>query len=58
MKVLKCRDVGFDCEAEVRASSEEEVLSQAAEHARQVHNTTVTPDVVDKVRQAIRDDQR
>ena len=34
MKQLRCREVGFDCDAVVRADSEEEVLRQAEAHAR------------------------
>jgi predicted small metal-binding protein len=56
-KVLRCRDVGLDCEGEIRAETEEEVLRQAAEHARTTHNMTdMPPDVVAKVRAAIRDE--
>jgi predicted small metal-binding protein len=38
MKVLKCRDVGLDCDFEIRAETEEEILKQATEHGRTVHN--------------------
>lgn len=55
MKVLRCRDVGFDCEGEIRAESEDEVMQQAAEHARQDHNTTVTPEMATQIRELIRD---
>ena len=34
MKVIRCRDVGFDCEHKIRAETEEGILNQAAEHAR------------------------
>jgi predicted small metal-binding protein len=34
---LICRDVGFDCDAVVRADSDEEVMTQVATHAREVH---------------------
>ncbi len=37
MKELHCRDVGFDCEGVIRGESEDEVMRQAAEHARQEH---------------------
>ena len=57
-KVLKCRDVGFDCDAVVRAETEEEVLQQAAAHAETVHGVTVTPEVAQGVRAEIRDDER
>jgi predicted small metal-binding protein len=56
-KVLRCKDVGFDCEGVVRADTEEEVLQQAAEHAQTVHNLKeLTEDVVEKVRAAIHDE--
>jgi len=56
-KVLKCRDVGMDCNFEVRAKTEEEILKKAAEHAKTVHNMKdKTKEVVEKVRAAIRDE--
>jgi predicted small metal-binding protein len=36
-KELRCADAGFDCDATFQADSEEEIMSQAAEHARTVH---------------------
>jgi predicted small metal-binding protein len=56
-KVVRCRDIGFDCEGVVRAETEEEVLAQVAAHAKAVHNIeTVPPEVVEKVRQVMRDE--
>jgi predicted small metal-binding protein len=41
----------------IRAETEEEVLKQAAEHARTVHNLQeMNEEVVEKVRGAIRDE--
>ncbi|HQZ37659.1 MAG TPA: DUF1059 domain-containing protein [Vicinamibacterales bacterium] len=54
MKVLKCADVGFQCEGVIRAESVDEVLRQAAAHAKQVHQVDVTPEIADKVKAAIR----
>jgi predicted small metal-binding protein len=55
-KVLRCRDVGLDCEGELRADTEEELLRQAAEHAQTAHQMKdMPPEVVAKVRAAIRD---
>jgi predicted small metal-binding protein len=55
-KVLRYRDVGLDCEGELRADTEEERLAKAAEHAQTAHNMTqIPPEVVAKVRAAIRD---
>jgi uncharacterized OsmC-like protein/predicted small metal-binding protein len=56
MKVLRCRDAGFDCEHEIRAESEEEVLRQAAEHARTVHNVEVTPEMAEQVKSLIQEE--
>lgn len=58
MKVLHCRDAGFDCEHVVRAESEEGVLSQAAEHAQAVHGVEVAPRVAAQVRRLIREENQ
>ena len=56
-KVVHCRDVGFDCDGVVRAETEEEVLQQVADHAKTIHNLeTVSDDVIEKVRQVMRDE--
>ena len=52
MKVLKCADVGFQCDGVIRAPTEEEVLQQAAAHAKQVHQLDVTPEIAEKVKAA------
>ncbi len=57
MKTLQCRDVGFDCDAVVRAETEEEVLQQAAAHAKEVHNTEVTAQMAEKIRPLIHDEK-
>lgn len=44
MKELRCKDVGFACDAVVRADTEEEVLRQGAEHARKIHGLTTIDD--------------
>lgn len=55
-KVLHCADVGFDCEGVIRAETEDEVMSQAAEHARTAHGLEeVTPEVAEQIRSQIRD---
>lgn len=56
-KVLRCRDVGLDCDFEIRAETEEEILKKAAEHAQTTHNMKeITEEIVEKVRAAIRDE--
>ncbi len=50
-KVVRCKDVGFDCDGVVKAETEEEALALVADHAKEVHNLeTLTPEIVDKVR--------
>ncbi|MEX1019134.1 MAG: DUF1059 domain-containing protein [Litorilinea sp.] len=57
-KVVYCREVGFDCEGVVRAETEDEALALVAQHAKSAHNLeTVTPEVVEKVRQVMRDEE-
>jgi predicted small metal-binding protein len=58
MKVVHCRDIGFDCEGVVRAETEEEVLRQVAEHARKVHDVEVTPELAQQVKDLIKDESQ
>ncbi|MFO7682370.1 MAG: DUF1059 domain-containing protein [Chloroflexota bacterium] len=53
MKLLRCRDIGFDCDHEIQAESEAEVLQQAAEHAQTVHQVTVTLELAEQVKTLI-----
>lgn len=58
MKTLRCRDAGFDCEGIIQAASEEEILSQAAEHAQAAHNVQVTPELAEQLKTLIEDDEQ
>ena len=53
MKQLNCSDAGFTCGAVVLAETEQEVLAMAAEHAKTVHNTTVTPEMAEQIKTLI-----
>ena len=55
-KVIHCKDAGFDCNESVRGQTEEEVLQKAAEHAKAVHNTEVTPEMAHQVRALIKEE--
>jgi predicted small metal-binding protein len=56
-KVLRCADVVGNCDFVAKGDSEEEILQQAAEHARSAHNISeITPEVAEKVTAAIRDE--
>ena len=58
MKTLKCRDVGFDCAAVMRAETEAEIMQQAAVHARTVHNLSeISEQAVAKIRTLILDER-
>lgn len=57
MKTLRCRDAGFDCDAVIRAESEAEILRQAAEHAKTVHNLSeISEKAIVKIRSLISDE--
>lgn len=54
-KELHCSDLGMSCDFKARGNSEDEVLQQAAAHARSVHQINeMTPELKEKVRSAIR----
>jgi predicted small metal-binding protein len=56
-KELRCADVVGSCNFVARGDSEQEILDQAAEHARSEHGVTeITPELAEKVRSAIRDE--
>jgi len=56
-KVVRCREVGFDCNGIMRAHTEEELLAKVAQHARTVHHLTeITDEVVKKVKSVIREE--
>lgn len=57
-KTLNCRDVGVDCDATFTGETEDEVMTQAAEHARTEHGFNEIPaELADKARGAIQDVQ-
>ncbi|QHT66534.1 DUF1059 domain-containing protein [Rhodocytophaga rosea] len=56
MKVLNCRDAGFDCNIVIMAENENEVMRQAAEHAREVHGMEVTPEMAQEIKSLIREE--
>jgi predicted small metal-binding protein len=52
------RDAGFDCKHVMRGPTEDEVMRQAGEHAKAVHNmSSISPEVAAKVRSLIRDEK-
>jgi len=53
MKLVRCRDHGFDCDFEAESESEDEVLKQAAEHLQAEHDLEVTSELAEKVQAGI-----
>ncbi|HEU4700268.1 MAG TPA: DUF1059 domain-containing protein [Gemmatimonadales bacterium] len=54
MKEMRCRDVGMDCDFVARGKDENDVMHQAAEHARTRHNLHhIPPELASRVRSAI-----
>lgn len=57
-KVVKCRDVGMDCDFVARGETDREVLKKCADHARTEHGMDSIPtEVAAKVKAAIRDEK-
>ena len=56
-KVMKCREVGMDCDFVARGESEDQIMAQAAEHARKDHGfETIPAEVAAKVKAAIHEE--
>lgn len=55
-KVLKCGDLVPGCGFEARAETEDEILKAAAAHAKEAHGLDATPELVGKVKGAIREE--
>ena len=56
-KVVRCREVGVDCDFEARGQNEDEILRQCADHARSAHGMTeIPPELAAKVRSAIHEE--
>jgi predicted small metal-binding protein len=57
MKVIRCRDVGVDCDFEARGTTVEDVMNQCGEHARTAHGMSeLSQDLLEKVKSAIHDE--
>ncbi len=54
-KVLRCGDLVKGCEFEARGT-EDDVMQQAARHAKEAHGMEVTPELASAVRGAIREE--
>ncbi len=59
VKVIHCDEVVPEsgCSHTVRGATEEEALRNAAEHAKEHGITEVTPELMEKVKAAMRDEE-
>ncbi|HEY8278076.1 MAG TPA: DUF1059 domain-containing protein [Bdellovibrionota bacterium] len=60
MKFLSCRDAGKICDYVAKGDSENEVLSDAMRHGREVHGMEeedFSPQMKEKMRSLIRDEE-
>jgi len=58
-KVLRCKDLGMNCQTEIRAETEDELMKLAAEHAEKdhgIHAASIPPSIQAMVRAAIKDE--
>jgi predicted small metal-binding protein len=57
VKVLRCRDLGLDCDHQSKGNSVEEVLQSAYAHALVAHQgLKVSPELVEQAQAAIKDE--
>jgi predicted small metal-binding protein len=58
MEVIRCRDVGVNCDFEARGQTEQEVMQQLSDHARSGHGMQEIPaELVTKVKAAIHEEK-
>jgi predicted small metal-binding protein len=56
--VVKCRDIGVDCDFTARGQNEQEVMKACAEHASKEHGMQEIPaELAAKVKAAIREEK-
>lgn len=57
MKVLRCRDVGVNCDFVARGATVEEIMQKAAAHAKVDHGmAAIPPELAEKVKASIKDE--
>ncbi len=57
-KIIRCRDVGVDCDFEARGNTVDEVLQKCREHAKTAHGISdLPPELVTRVKAAIREEE-
>lgn len=54
MKILHCRDAGFNCDAVIEGNTSEEVLAEVRRHAKQAHDLDVDSKMAAELEELIR----
>lgn len=57
MKIINCREAGFECDHIVKGETEEEVMKNGMEHAKKDHNMKeedITSEMKEKIKSIIR----
>jgi predicted small metal-binding protein len=55
VKELRCREIGFDCDAVVQGETVDEVMAQAGPHAKEAHGVNVTPEMAGQIKTLVHD---
>ncbi|MBT3142098.1 DUF1059 domain-containing protein [Phaeobacter gallaeciensis] len=55
IKVLKCKDLMPGCDFIAKGETTQDVLQQAAIHAKEVHGIDLTPVLIEQVKLVIKD---
>ena len=56
MKVMQCADLMPGCDFKAMGETEDDILKQAAAHAKEAHGLDVTPELAEKVKSVIKDE--
>jgi predicted small metal-binding protein len=56
VKDFHCRDAGLNCDFVARGNSNDEIVKQAGEHAKNAHHMSVSPDLNKRVEALIHDE--
>ncbi len=54
MPSFACKDIGMACEFKTSAPTEAELMKKIAEHAKAVHKIDTAPDLMVKIKKAIK----
>jgi predicted small metal-binding protein len=55
VKELRCRDIGFDCDAVVHGLTLDDVMAQVGPHAKEAHDVDVTPETAASITTLVHD---